>query len=241
MNKIKSLVAGMAAAVLAIVLIACGGQKQEATDTPTGQPEGGAITGGWTIPEEYGTTFTDDELAIFDNAMGGLVGVDYKPVTVIATQVVAGTNRAYLCRGTLVTPEGGECWYVVTIYTNLEGKSEILDIKELDFVNPIFFTGEADGQMMGAWQIVKPNGYSIPTEAAEALSKATEGTVGYAYTPIALLGTQVVSGTNYRILAYGEPVTPDAQGTLHILEIYVSLDGNAEITSMGQLDITAYV
>ena len=32
MNKIKSLVAGMAAAVLAIVLIACGGQKQEATD-----------------------------------------------------------------------------------------------------------------------------------------------------------------------------------------------------------------
>lgn len=241
MNKIKSLVAGMAAAVLAIVLIACGGQKQEATDTPTGQPEGGAITGGWTIPEEYGTTFTDDELAIFDNAMGGLVGVDYKPVTVIATQVVAGTNRAYLCRGTLVTPEGGECWYVVTIYTNLEGKSEILDIKELDFVNPIFFTGEADGQMMGAWQIVKPNGYSIPTEAAEALSKATEGTVGYAYTPIALLGTQVVSGTNYRILAYGEPVTPDAQGTLHILEIYVSLDGNAEITSTGQLDITAYV
>ncbi len=241
MNKIKSLVAGMAAAVLAIVLIACGGQKQEATDTPTDQPEGGAITGGWTIPEEYGTTFTDDELAIFDNAMGGLVGVDYKPVTVIATQVVAGTNRAYLCRGTLVTPEGGECWYVVTIYTNLEGKSEILDIKELDFVNPIFFTGEADGQMMGAWQIVKPNGYSIPTEAAEALSKATEGTVGYAYTPIALLGTQVVSGTNYRILAYGEPVTPDAQGTLHILEIYVSLDGNAEITSTGQLDITAYV
>lgn len=241
MNKIKSLVAGMAAAVLAIVLIACGGQKQEATDTPTGQPEGGAITGGWTIPEEYGTTFTDDELAIFDNAMGGLVGVDYKPVTVIATQVVAGTNRAYLCRGTLVTPEGGECWYVVTIYTNLEGKSEILDIKELDFVNPIFFTGEADGQMMGAWQIVKPNGYSIPTEAAEALSKATEGTVGYAYTPIALLGTQVVSGTNYRILAYGEPVTPDAQGALHILEIYVSLDGNAEITSTGQLDITAYV
>ena len=132
MNKIKSLVAGMAAAVLAIVLIACGGQKQETTDTPTGQPEGGAITGGWTIPEEYGTTFTDDELAIFDSAMGGLVGVDYKPVTVIATQVEAGTNRAYLCRGTLVTPEGGECWYVVTIYTNLEGKSEILDIKELD-------------------------------------------------------------------------------------------------------------
>ena len=241
MNKIKSLVAGVAAAMLAIVLIACGGQKQETTDTPTGQPEGGAITGGWTIPEEYGTTFTDDELAIFDSAMGGLVGVDYKPVTVIATQVVAGTNRAYLCRGTLVTPEGGECWYVVTIYTNLEGKSEILDIKELDFVNPIFFTGEADGQMTGAWQIVKPNGYSIPTEAAEALSKATEGTVGYSYTPIALLGTQVVSGTNYRILAYGEPVTPDAQGALHILEIYVSLDGNAEITSMGQLDITAYV
>ena len=239
MNKIaKVLVAGIVG--VAVMLGGCAGQKGEPTEGPDEQTQVGTA-GGWTIPEGYGTTFTDDEQDIFNRAMQGLVGVSYHPVTVIATQVVSGTNRAYLCRGTLVTPGGGECWYVVTVYESLQGDVEILDIKELDYVSPIYFTGEDNGQMVGGWTIVKPNSYTIPTEAAQALEKANEGNLGYEYTPIALLGTQVVAGTNYRILAYGAPVTPDAQGALHILEIYVDLDGNAQITSQGQLDITAYV
>ena len=95
--------------------------------------------------------------------------------------------------------------------------------------------------VLGRWQILDPTAATLPTEAPATLAKATEGTLGYEYTPIALLGTQLVSGTNYRILAYGAPVTPDAQGTLHVLDVYMSLDGTAELTGMGALDITAYV
>lgn len=248
MNKtIKMLVAGMSAAALAIVLIACGGQKQGTevdvvpeTSVET-EADPSATVGGWTLPSAISSTLTAEEQAIFDKAIEGITGVGYDPVAVIATQVVSGTNRAYLCRGTLVTPGGGQCWYIVTVYENLQGDVEIREIKEFDFSNPIYATGEADGMVLGGWQIVEPTAVMIPTEAAEALAKATEGTLGYEYTPIALLGTQLVSGTNYRILAYGAPVTPDAQGTLHVLDVYMSLDGTAELTGMGALDITAYV
>ncbi len=248
MNKtIKMLVAGMSAAVLAIVLIACGGQKQGTgadvapeTSVET-EADPSATVGGWTLPSAISSTLTAEERAIFDKAVEGITGVGYDPVAVIATQVVSGTNRAYLCRGTLVTPGGGQCWYIVTVYENLQGDAEIREIKEFDFSNPIFATGEADGMVLGGWQIVEPSAVMIPADAAEALAKASEGTLGYEYTPIALLGTQLVSGTNYRILAYGAPVSPDAQGTLHVLDVYMSLDGTAELTGMGALDITAYV
>ena len=248
MNKtIKMLVAGMSAAVLAIVLIACGGQKQGTgadvapeTSVET-EADPSATVGGWTLPSAISSTLTAEERAIFDKAVEGITGVGYDPVAVIATQGVSGTNRAYLCRGTLVTPGGGQCWSIVTVYENLRGDAEIREIKEFDFSNPIFATGEADGMALGGWQIVEPSAVMIPADAAEALAKASEGMLGYEYTPIALLGTQLVSGSNCRILAYGAPVPPDDEGTPRVVAAYMSLDGTAELTGMGALDITAYV
>lgn len=66
-------------------------------------------------------------------------------------------------------------------------------------------------------------------EAKAAFEKATEGLTGYEYEPIALLGTQVVSGTNYSILARGKVVIPDAEPSYEIITIYEDLEGNAII------------
>ena len=74
MNKtIKMLVAGMSAAVLAIVLIACGGQKQGTgadvapeTSVET-EVDPSATVGGWTLPSAISSTLTAEEQAIFDN------------------------------------------------------------------------------------------------------------------------------------------------------------------------------
>ena len=52
---------------------------------------------------------------------------------------------------------------------------------------------------------------------------------GYEYEPIALLGTQIVSGTNYSILARGKAVVPDAEPSYEIITIYEDLEGNAKI------------
>ncbi len=66
-------------------------------------------------------------------------------------------------------------------------------------------------------------------EAKEAFEKAVDGLTGYSYDPIALIGSQVVSGTNYAILCKGEVVVPDALPNYEIVYVYENLDGKAEI------------
>jgi hypothetical protein len=72
-------------------------------------------------------------------------------------------------------------------------------------------------------------------DAEAAFEKATEGLVGYVYTPVALIGSQVVAGTNYCILCRAAPVAPDAESSYVLLYVYADLSGNAEITDTRDL------
>ena len=49
----------------------------------------------------------------------------------------------------------------------------------------------------GSWQ--ETDSPALTEEALAAFDTATDGLVGVDYVPVALLSTQVVSGTNYRI------------------------------------------
>lgn len=73
----------------------------------------------------------------------------------------------------------------------------------------------------------------------ELVSKATDGLEGAEYTPVAVIDTQVVAGTNYRILCKITPVVPNAQATYNIVTIYQDLQGNAKITDIQESNATA--
>lgn len=89
---------------------------------------------------------------------------------------------------------------------------------------------EIKDSSLGGWE-VNSGSLSVESNAAAkaAFEKATERMEGYEYEPIALLGTQVVAGTNYSILARGTAVVPDAIPSYEIITIYEDLEGNAEI------------
>lgn len=70
----------------------------------------------------------DDQLNTFNQAFEGLTGVGYAPCAVLATQVVAGVNYAYLCLGTSVTQNPITHLYVAKIYKGLDGTVKILNI-----------------------------------------------------------------------------------------------------------------
>lgn len=96
--------------------------------------------------------------------------------------------------------------------------------------------GGADGPtsiLLGGWEINSGN-LSIDDDAnkdaKEAFEKATDGLEGYTYEPIAVLGRQVVAGTNYSILCRGIVIVPDAEPVYEIITVYEDLDGKAEIT-----------
>ena len=91
--------------------------------------------------------------------------------------------------------------------------------------------------MAGGWQNVPCEAGTLPEDAQAAFDKALEGLDGAVYTPVALLSTQVVAGTNYCILCQITPVVPDPVPTWALVYIYADLQGNAEIMNVYDLYI----
>ncbi len=78
------------------------------------------VTGAYT---DYRCAISKEELGIFEEALDGLLGVEYKPVAV-ATQVVAGENLSFFCNAKGVYP--GSMWVpaMVDIYNPLPGQGK---------------------------------------------------------------------------------------------------------------------
>ena len=92
--------------------------------------EDGPLSGGWTPSAD--PAVTEELQAVLDKGLEGLVGVRYTPVAYLGSQVVAGTNHAFLCQATVVYP-GAEPYYtIVYLYEDLQGNVTILNIAELD-------------------------------------------------------------------------------------------------------------
>ena len=110
---------------------ACAEGEKTGEETPAG---GGPAVGSWAAAEN--TEITPDELAVFDKAIEGLMGVKYEPVLLLGTQVVAGTNYAFLCKGTVVYPDALPYWYILYVYQDVQGNVKVLDIENLELAVP---------------------------------------------------------------------------------------------------------
>ncbi len=142
-KKMSKWIAAGLVLILALTAAGCGKTKAEepapeaaeaAEETAEETAEEAAeenkeeIVGGW--EEAQDGAITEDLQALFDKAMEGMTGVDYVPVKLLATQVVAGTNYKFLCEGTTVVPDGETKMYIVTIYEDLQGGVSVLEIEE---------------------------------------------------------------------------------------------------------------
>lgn len=94
------------------------------------------VSGGWSITDD--TSITPEAQEVFDQAMESFTGVGYEPVDLLATQVVAGTNYCFLCRGTVIVPDATPEYYYVYIYEDLEGNAELLDIQKIAIGEGVF-------------------------------------------------------------------------------------------------------
>ena len=133
---------------------------------------------------------------VFAKATAGLVGVKYTALA-YASQVVAGTNYAFICEAQLVS--ANPIAYPVVMHVNqpLGGAPIISGIQKL---GPAV-TGNAGG--WSSWS------FTVSTEAQQVFDAAGQGFVGVNYKPIAF-NTQVVAGTNYCYLCEGTVVVEGA-------------------------------
>lgn len=222
----KKIFAVLLTLALIVSLAACGKseKKSEATAAPAATTaektvEAPKMVGGWQASDS--PVITDSVKALLDKATQGLTGAEYTPVAYLGTQVVAGTNHRILCKKTLVTAEPVTTYAILTVYENLDGGAEVTDIADCNA--EAVFTGES-----GSWS--EPDSPVVTDEAKAALTKATKDVTGAEYTPVALLGTQIVSGTNYRLLCLITPVTENPEPYYAVVTVYEDLNGNASIT-----------
>ena len=97
------------------------------------------VSGGWNTQ-----TASDDLPGIFAKAFAARDDVICEPVVRLATQGVAGLNRCVLCRYTVHQPESLTYYALVTVYEDLQGNAEVLDVKPFDFSAYCTYGAEAE-------------------------------------------------------------------------------------------------
>ncbi|MBR5108941.1 MAG: hypothetical protein IK099_02005 [Clostridia bacterium] len=203
-------------------------EAPDASEEPVENPP--AMAGGWEVNHEYNVVrLTETEQQVFDQAVA-LTGMDYEPITVLATQVVAGTNYAYLCQ----EKDGDGEWIIVTIYSGLSGEVQILNAHVLALYHLLTTDKPLPAGLAGGWSLPAPDNCAALDEEAQAAFSQAAQAADESLSPIALLGTQLVAGTNYKVLARDD-------SDLYVVDVYAPLAGDAAVTNLDILDLLSYV
>ncbi len=89
--------------------------------------------------------------------------------------------------------------------------------------------------ILGGWNLDEVKGCNLPQKAQSAFTAVTGDLVGADYEPIAYLGSQIVNGTNYRIIAIQRLVIPNSQPRIVKMIIHEELDGTVRLQSISGL------
>ena len=257
----KKTIIYMLMAVLLISMLglsACGNKSQEGESNSVDASEAGdaventgdgMLDGGWAVADNTAVELPEEVQEAFDKALETLTGSysEVTPIAYIGRQVVSGTNYAVLYRVTYADEKAPAGLVVLTVYKDLEGNATLLSANDFSIAD--CNTGEeAEDEnveaepLAGGWQTPEQiTTAEIPEEAKNAFNKAVEGLTGNDLTPMALLGTQVVAGTNYAFLCHSSLVTAEPVESIQVVIVYEDLEGNATISSISNVDVSQYV
>ena len=91
------------------------------------------LAGGWTPSAD--PAVTEELRVIFDRGTETITGASYIPVAYLGSQVVAGTNHAFLCQSVTAYPgalEAAPAYAMVYLYEDLSGNVSVLSIAGFD-------------------------------------------------------------------------------------------------------------
>ena len=97
---------------------------EEIYESESEAPKEGLL-GGWTVSET--PVMTEEAEAALQKAAENLLGAEYTPCALLATQVVSGTNYSILCKIQAVAPGAEERYAVVQVYEDLDGNAEVTE------------------------------------------------------------------------------------------------------------------
>ena len=196
-------------------------------------------SGGWVFSDQAYYNLSDDKKAVFESAIANTYNgtSTFEAVQTLASESVPGANYAFLCKETPAGSEEPTNWSVLTVYVDWDGNATLTHVEKIDPLN-LKTLDEVPPEEPGCWTVLR-------TDKGLTLSHAVTDAMmipGMSYVPTAIIATQVVAGTNYRILAYGTQVTEYSgeRTDLYVVEVFERLDGTAEVTNISVFDIASY-
>ena len=218
--------------IVCLCLVGCGKKPSPSNE----------LVGGWSSNTDIkAVNIPEDASKAFTSATAEYTGLSLEPIALLGTQVVSGTNYMFLCKGTTTTANPTTSLKIVVVYNDLDNKSSVTGVKDFDYtkyVNKDISTNTE--QLSGGWTVNKDiKATTLSDDVKDAFDKATS-IVGVTYTPIAYLGDQVVSGTNYAVLSLAKTSTAESIYSINVLTIYKDLDKNIKLSSVAYVDLADF-
>lgn len=222
--------------LMCILVVGCGKQEEKEDEKRN-------------MLSEWEIVLTDDiigldeeEINMFNDACSNYTSLEFDPVALLGTQVVSGTNYMFLAKGYQKGEEEKSTYKIVIIYKNLEGKATITRVNDFDYTKYVNENiDNNNGQLSGRWYTNAPGKvYMLDEEVQEIFDKAMETITGMMYNPIAVVGKQSASGTNYAILCYGRASTNGTIDGVYLLTLYKDLKGTQEIVSHAYINLADF-
>lgn len=229
--------------VLSVALAGCGGKPSAGSEAeePAEQEvmvegDGSEVSAsGWQALSEASPALTEEEQDIFSRAAAATDSVLPTPVAVLATQVVSGTNYAFLCH-----QDSG--WSIFAVYQNLDGEARITSGQELRLDILRVATGAPIGALLGPWQVKDQAEIELlPSEVATAFAKVGDTYADATLDPIATLASKEDEGTDYLILCEGEAREGDAPRSLFAVVVHTEDGGSQQLLDVTQLEFLSFV
>ena len=171
---------------------------------------------------------------VFDKYNSSIDGVSYTPVATIAHYLGedGSTSWRVFARQTLVTEPTAPSIYAIVVIT--ESMDGAVDITGLYLTTQAAFAKGSDANAGGWSECDNPQ---LDVAEMAAFNKNIDGLVGVTYSPIAKIGTQVVSGVKYCILAEYQLVTSTAASGYCLIDLTVGADGTVTIGDVVNIDM----
>lgn len=199
-----------------------------------------SLTAKWTMPDSIEVTSELNDL--FTEGVEGLTKATFEPAAYLGYTEKTDLAHAFLCKTTEDT--GKTFWSVVYIKEDSEGKVNLLDVQsimlsESSDKGAVQFGTVAGDELVGNWSVDEEsvsNGIGdISDDIKAAIDEALKSKVSVTYEPIMIMGSQVVSGTNYAVLC--KNVT-SSEWT--IVYVYKNLDGKGTLMNVAAFDLEVF-
>ncbi|MGN1272505.1 MAG: hypothetical protein ACI4T3_05200 [Lactobacillus sp.] len=182
------------------------------------------LDGGWQVNQgSLSLNKNQRAKAALDKALDGLVGYSYKPIAYLGSQVVAGNNYSYLCKGSVVVPKAKSEYFILNVYEDLKGNAKITGTTNL----------LKTSSKKNAWKFNQGN-YSLNKNAKvkAAFNKATKKLAG-TYQPVAYVGKH---GNNYAIFCAEKGKTSKAKRSYKLV-IVNQKSKKSKVTQIKNVDL----